>query len=113
LDLRQRERDHAEKQRRIELRNIEKVLVQKGIVPASADYNDGADFNHLMDDISTYSAPPPLQNNSIRTAVPVPEIEPRRYDNPPDLPRILTEGQDVVSKLDRMLEDEENARKRG
>ena len=47
------------------------------------------------------------------TPTPVREMEPKRYEQPPDLPRILTEGQDVISKLDRMLEDEENARKRG
>lgn len=53
----------------------------------------------------------PQKSNPIPT--PVREMEPKRYEQPPELPKILTEGQDVVSKLDRMLEDEENARKRG
>ena len=44
---------------------------------------------------------------------PVQELAPLRYDDPEELPKALREGQDVLSKLDRMLEDEEAARKRG
>jgi hypothetical protein len=49
--------------------------------------------------------------NSNRTAVS--ELPPMRYEQPADLPTVYTEGNDVTSKLDRMLHDEEEARKRG
>uniref|UniRef100_A0A7S3MBB9 SAM domain-containing protein n=1 Tax=Spumella elongata TaxID=89044 RepID=A0A7S3MBB9_9STRA len=93
LDERQRERDFAEKQRRVEIKAIEKSLVQQGLVPALAG---GLDAGSLA------SAP-----------VPVPEIAPMRYEHPPDLPPSLVEANDIISKLDRMKEDEIAARKRG
>lgn len=116
LDVRQRERDHAEKQRRLELRNIEKTLVEKGYVPA-ATYPITDLQEEKIDDFPVLGVSKKPTKEMVRpTPVvqqPVPELEPKRYEQPPELPRILTEGQDVVSKLDRMLEDEENARKRG
>lgn len=89
LDTRQRERDFAEKQRRVELAAIEKALVKQGMVPAYTP------------------------NESASSSEPVVEIAPMRYEHPADLPRILQEGMDVVSKLDRMKEDEVAARKHG
>lgn len=88
LDARQRERDFAEKQRRVELLAIEKALVQQGMVPA-------------------YTPTESVMSE------PVVEIAPMRYEHPADLPKVLQEGMDVVSRLDRMKNDEVAARKRG
>ena len=96
LDVRQKERDFSEKQRRIQMQQIEKTLVAKGYVPPLQS------DNYPSDDASTISL-----------SSPVVEMEPKRYDDPADLPAALTEGQDIISKLDRMLIDEETARKRG
>jgi hypothetical protein len=41
------------------------------------------------------------------------ELPPMMYDPPHDLPSAITEKQDVVSQLERMVQDEEDARKRG
>lgn len=89
LDARQRERDFAEKQRRLELAAVEKALVQQGLVPA------------------------PDQSEEVNQNQPISEIAPMRYEHPADLPRTLQEGMDVISKLDRMKNDEIQARKRG
>jgi hypothetical protein len=126
LEVRQKERDYAEKQRRVQLKNIEKVLVEKGIVPPASDYDISAPSLALLQEelslpstsTSTSSkrlgaVPAKKVDASVKVVEPVPELAPMRYDRPPELPKVLTEEQDVVSKLDRMLEDEHNARKRG
>jgi alpha-beta hydrolase superfamily lysophospholipase len=99
LDARQRERDFAERQRRVEMAAIEKALVEQGLIPA----------------VSAPSATTAASAGHAGALVPapVPEIAPMRYEAPPDLPRVLQEGMDVISKLDRMKEDEIQARKRG
>eukprot|EP01038_Epipyxis_sp_PR26KG_P011234 gene11234-15074_t len=91
LDLRQKERDFAEKQRRLQLQEIEKTLIQEGLVPSSSSI--------ISDEKSNEK--------------PVMEMIPLRYDEPTELPKILTEEQDINSKLDRMLIDEKAAKSRG
>jgi len=85
IDDRQRERDFAEKQRRLEARAVEKALVASGVIPAASRYDQ----------------------------IPVQEMIPLNYELPDELPSALLEGLDIVSKLDRMKRDEEIARKRG
>jgi hypothetical protein len=95
VDERHKERLDSEKQRRVEMQEIEAVLVTQGVVPNARSLS-------LID----MDQVEPLQ-------MPVQELAPQRYDAPTALPRMLTEAQDVVSKLDRMLADEEDARKKG
>lgn len=91
LDARQKERDFAEKQRRLQTQEIEKTLIKEGILEAS-DLSDPYDVSDPH---------------------PVLEMQPVRYDEPDELPSIYREGRDMVSQLDRMLMDEEDARKKG
>jgi len=85
IDDRQRERDFAEKQRRLEARAVEKALIASGVIPPASEYERR----------------------------PVQEMIPLHYELPQELPSALLEGLDIVSKLDRMKRDEEIARKRG
>ena len=84
MDERMKERQRAERLRKVELQNVERLLVNKGIVP---EY----DGDH----------------------VPVNELPDMRYSNPTDLPTALTEKKDPVSSLDKMIADEEDARRKG
>ena len=93
LETRQKERDFIEKQRRLEMQEIEINLVSTGLIPP---YNNQNTTNKLT-----------------TTREPVLELTPINYEAPTSLPTIVTEGRDVISKLDRMLLDEEEARKRG
>lgn len=127
LERRQREREFAEKQRRVEIRQLEDRLVQEGILPP---YQAGE-----MDPSFGRSAPTsepvtPQRSLSFRTGpggvalpvvapvvapgvVPLVEMPPTHYQEPAPLPRVVVEGKDLVSKLDQMKADEEEARRRG
>ncbi len=87
LNSRRAKRAAGDKQRRIQMQELEKVLVEGGVVP-DFEAEDGEE-------------------------APVMEMHPMPYDDPVDLPKIVTEKKDPASVLERMLEDEEEARKRG
>lgn len=86
LEQRRKERERADRMRRLELQQIEQVLVESGAVDPERDASGN---------------------------LPVREIADMKYDMPTELPPAFHEGKDVVSSLDRMLKDEEEARKRG
>ena len=81
---RAKERERADRQRRVELQKVEKLLQSQGIVPEyEGDQN------------------------------PVSDLPDMRYTKPADLPATLTEKKDPLSSLDKMIADEEDARKKG
>jgi pimeloyl-ACP methyl ester carboxylesterase len=117
LERRQREREFAEKQRRVEIRSLEDKLVHEGILPP---------YDGPVDQFPGSSSPTSAPTSaglvvSTSTAqevvghVPaaVTEMPPTHYQLPAPLPRVVTEGRDLVSKLDQMKADELEARKRG
>ena len=87
LEIRRKEREHAERLRRLELQNIEQRLIERGVV---GEY-----------------VPAPGE------PAPVRELPDMKYDMPMELPGVFTEAKDTVSKLDRMLADEEDAKRKG
>ena len=84
MDQRAQERERADRMRRLEMQNIEQMLVSKGIVPEYEGVSN-----------------------------PVPELPDMRYGMPSDLPAAIMEKKDVVSSLDKMIADEDDARKKG
>jgi pimeloyl-ACP methyl ester carboxylesterase len=87
LDERRKEREKAERLRRLELQNIEQKLIDRGIV-------------------DEYEAKP--GEPSI-----IKELPDMKYNSPAELPAVFNESKDTVSQLDRMIADEEDARKKG
>jgi len=125
LETRQKERDFVEKQRRVELQEIEKKLVSKGLI---SEYNNdntnnkNHNNNNIENDGDNDDDDMPIDTSVIKKNIkqslktrrePVIELVPTRYDMPNQLPTIITEGRDVISKLDRMLLDQDAAKKRG
>ncbi|RYH28338.1 hypothetical protein EON65_12485 [archaeon] len=97
VQRRQKERDLAEMQRKVKIREVEDMLVNEGVVPP---------FPGLaVVDI--------LSKGTVRITEPVRDLPPMHYSEPAELPKAIVEGKDVISKLDQMLKDEEEARRRG
>lgn len=93
LEARRKEREYAEKQRRLQIQAIEDALVTKGIIaPILSPYK-------------------PSENE--REQKPIKEMPPMMYEHPSDLPVAVTEDRDIASQLMRMKKDEDDARKKG
>jgi hypothetical protein len=133
LEDRRKERDAAERQRRLTIQNIEKELVSSGIVESASVGADGAGSPNKI------TAGASIANNSSITSMPggveagasigtlgtlaedpterdpIEELPPMRYDDPSDLPQTITDGmnKDVNFQIQQMVADEEAARKRG
>lgn len=88
-DLQERrvERAAAERQRKIELANIEKKFVKEGLVQ---EY-----------------VPPEGETG------PLPEMRPQMFTKPPDLPPLMKEEKGPISTMEQLINDEEIARKKG
>eukprot|EP00981_Chlorochromonas_danica_P008761 scaffold2312_cov165-Ochromonas_danica.AAC.1 len=86
ITQRQKEREFSELQRRVNVQELEEKLEKEGILP-------------------------PVEVDVI--APPLKEMRPMHYTEPADLPKALLEGKDMISKLDQMVEDETEARRRG
>jgi hypothetical protein len=115
LEKRQKERIFSERQRRLEMQELEDQLVEEGLVEpfqvaqiAMEQSNDNNDDG--VEEILRRSQKAPQQGQEI---APIRELPPMHYEQPRDLPKTITEGRDMVSKLDQMLIDEQEARKRG
>jgi hypothetical protein len=121
LEKRQKERIFSEKQRRVEMQEIEDKLVEEGIIEP---------FGGIMSSVSVKGKPSTAASTSSSFILsvteddgveeieelpisPIRELPPMHYEPPRDLPKVITEGKDIISKLDQMLIDEEEARKRG
>lgn len=89
LEQRKLQREAAEKQRRIDVQNLEMRLVKEGLIP-----------------------PVDASSSSISRS-PVKEMQPMNYEEPVDLPTFVSNDRGMVSQLDDMVNDEELARKRG
>ena len=129
LEDRRKERDMAERQRRLQIQEIEQALIGSGIVtsPSKSQAMGGYDGDSIttvgpsvtFDDTQDIGMGASQSIDENRELVlgggrdPVKEVPPMRYEDPNDLPSIITETKDVNSQLDRMLNDEEDARKRG
>lgn len=88
LEERRRERDNAEKQRRLEIQQIEDALLKGSLIQSFEETHQGEQ-------------------------VPVKEMPPMRYDEPNALPAAMVIASDITSQLDSMVKDEEEARKKG
>ena len=88
LEERRRERDAAEKQRRLEIQQIEEALLKGSLIQSFEETHQGE-------------------------PVPIKEMPPMRYDQPNDLPEAMVAASDITSQLDHMVRDEEEARKKG
>lgn len=87
LEVRRRERDEAEKQRRLEMQAAEEHLIASGIV---------------------------TKESETIPVLPVEEMPPLRYEDPPDLPSMITDGNpSLENQLSTMEKDAEAARKKG
>lgn len=104
LERREKEREFAEKERRIQTQQVEEKLVQGGLVPA---------FDGVPLPISNSNLSPKSTATKLESISPVKELPPMHYSEPEPLPRVVTEGRDIVSKLDQMVADEKEAKKRG
>jgi len=85
LEERRKERENSERLRRLEIQQIEDKLINSGLIPEYI----------------------PSEGESIR----IRELPDMKYDTPAELPSVFTESRDTVTSLDRMLLDEENAKK--
>jgi pimeloyl-ACP methyl ester carboxylesterase len=123
LDKRQKERIFSERQRRLEMQEVEQKLVTEGLVepyqgpevpiirpasPSSIPLNE--EIRQEEGEEQQEEEVPP---SATVIVAPIQEVPPMHYEEPRELPKIFTEGRDIVSKLDQMLIDEEEARKRG
>lgn len=117
---RRRERALAEKQRLLEIQNIDKKLVETGVVDAHKgsivipDVEDVITDDMDEKDRQLAHAVSLTENDADRA--PVSELPPLRYEKPIELPKIITDGikaGDVEHQLTSMLEDEKDAKKRG
>lgn len=112
LEKRQKERIFSEKQRRLEMQEVEDDLVAKGLVEP---------YEGPVVSIPSPKLAPSPPHTRPQTPVdfieasisPIKEVPPMHYERPKDLPKALTEGTDIISKLDQMVIDEQEARKRG
>ena len=87
LQQRRKERLAAERQRRLEVQELEKSFVKAGELP---EYKPPAGAPGIVEEL------PPLE-----------------YNAPNSLPSVLLEKHDTVSMLDTMLRDQANAKRRG
>lgn len=95
LEKRQKERDFTEKQRRLSIKQMEERLIASGALPPLSAVDS---FASLESEVK----PEPVR-----------EMAPLHYEDPLELPPAVREGRDIISKLDQMAIDEEQARKRG
>jgi pimeloyl-ACP methyl ester carboxylesterase len=119
LDVRRKERDLAEKQRRLQLQDIERSFVQEGLIDGEKEVpwvpNEIQDPDNTAGRVVVVKSKKELKKESLEPVIkkPIQEVPPLNYDPPVDLPVQITQGKDVNSQLDRMIHDEEDARKRG